>query len=102
MQFEAIAFSNGPDGKPNTARRHRPRARFPPAWSLEEFIASFGDDDVKYVGKLDPKTGFFTPSSDGPNPERKSMRNNYGDVWSVARSTRLQATAKAADRQRAI
>ncbi|MBV9507317.1 MAG: quinohemoprotein amine dehydrogenase subunit alpha, partial [Acidobacteriia bacterium] len=26
----------------------------------------------------------FTPASDGPNPERKFGRNNYGDVWVVA------------------
>ncbi len=86
MQFEAIAFSNGPDDKPNTDD-DIDLGPVPATWSLEEFIASFGDDDVKYVGKLDPQTGFFTPSSDGPNPERKSMRNNYGDVWSVAKYT---------------
>ena len=28
-------------------------------------------------------TGFFTPSSDGPNPQRRFSRNNYGDVWVV-------------------
>jgi quinohemoprotein amine dehydrogenase len=28
----------------------------------------------------------FTPASDGPNPERKFSRNNYGDVWVVATS----------------
>ena len=53
----------------------------------EEFVASYGDDDVQFVGNLDSKTGFFTPGSDGPNPKRKSMRNNYGDVWSVATFT---------------
>jgi quinohemoprotein amine dehydrogenase len=26
----------------------------------------------------------FTPNSDGPNPERSNLRNNYGDVWVVA------------------
>ncbi len=53
----------------------------------EEFVASFGDDDVQYVGTIDAKTGFFTPASDGPNPKRKSQRNNYGDVWAVAQFT---------------
>jgi quinohemoprotein amine dehydrogenase len=86
MQFEAIAFSNGPDDKPNTDD-DIDLGPVPATWSIEEFIASFGDDDVKYVGKVDAKTGFFTPSIDGPNPERKSMRNNYGDVWSVAKYT---------------
>lgn len=86
MQFEAIAYSNGPDDKPNTDD-DIDLGPVPATWSLEEFIASYGDDDVKYVGKLDPKTGLFSPSTDGPNPERKSMRNNYGDVWSVAKYT---------------
>ena len=86
MQFEALAYSFGPDGKPNTDD-DIDLGPVPATWSIEEFIASYGDDDIKYVGKIDPKTGFFTPSSDGPNPERKSMRNNYGDVWSVARYT---------------
>jgi quinohemoprotein amine dehydrogenase len=86
MQFEAIAYSNGPDDKPNTDDDIA-LGPVPATWSIEEFIASYGDDDVKYVGKIDSKTGFFTPSTDGPNPERKSMRNNYGDVWSVAKYT---------------
>ena len=51
---------------------------------MEEFVASYGDDDIEFVGALDPKTGLFIPASDGPNPKRKSMRNNYGDVWAVA------------------
>ena len=31
-----------------------------------------------------PRTGFFTPALDGPNPERSGNRNNIGDVWVVA------------------
>ena len=46
-------------------------------------MASYGDDDTSFVGSIDAKTGLFTPASDGPNPKRKSMRNNYGDVWVV-------------------
>jgi quinohemoprotein amine dehydrogenase len=48
---------------------------------MEEFVASYGDDDTEFVGSVDAKTGLFTPASDGPDPKRKSMRNNYGDVW---------------------
>ncbi len=86
MQFEAIAYTNGPDDKPNT-EDDVALGPVPATWAIEEFISAYGDDDVKYVGKIDPATGFFTPGSDGPNPERKSQRNNYGDVWSVARYT---------------
>jgi quinohemoprotein amine dehydrogenase len=86
MQFEAAAFNNGPDGKAHTAD-DVPLGPVAATWKIEEFVASFGDDDVQYVGMVDEKTGLFTPASDGPNPKRKSMRNNYGDVWTVATYT---------------
>lgn len=92
MQFEAVAYSNGPDGKPNTADDIY-LGPVPASWKLEEFVASYGDDDLEFVGKLDAKTGFFVPSTDGPNPKRKSMRNNYGDVWTVATYTPPGAAA---------
>ena len=82
QQFEAIGFNNGADGKPHTADD----VEIGPIevdWSVEEFMAVFGDDDKNFVGHLS-ETAFFTPASDGPNPERKFSRNNYGDVWVVA------------------
>jgi quinohemoprotein amine dehydrogenase len=82
-QFEAIAFSNGPDGKPDTPD-DIDLGPVPAAYKLEEFVASYGDDDKSFVGSIDAKTGLFTPASDGPDPKRKSMRNNYGDVWVTA------------------
>ena len=36
------------------------------------------------MGRVDEKTGLFTPSVDGPNPQRSGNRNNVGDVWVVA------------------
>ena len=50
---------------------------------MEEFYSTYGDDDKEFVGSLS-NTGLFTPASDGPNPQRKFSRNNYGDVWVVA------------------
>jgi quinohemoprotein amine dehydrogenase len=82
-QCDAIAYSNGADGKPNTADDIA-IGPVPAKWKLEEFVASYGDDDIEFVGSIDDTTGLFTPSSDGPDPKRKSMRNNYGDVWVVA------------------
>lgn len=83
-QFEAVAFANGPDGKPNTADDI---AIGPVAanWSLEEFMSTPKDDDIKYVGVVND-SGLFTPSFEGPNPKRKEQANNYptdnwGDVW---------------------
>lgn len=86
MQFEATAFSNGPDGKPGTDD-DIDLGVVPATWKMEEFVASYGDDDIDFVGALNPKTGLFVPASDGPNPKRKSMRNNYGDVWVVGSFT---------------
>jgi quinohemoprotein amine dehydrogenase len=83
VQFETVAFSSGPDGKPNTDDDIN-LGPVPATYKMEEFVASYGDDDTDFVGSVDAKTGLFTPASDGPDPKRKSMRNNYGDVWITA------------------
>lgn len=83
MQFDAIAYSNGPDGKQGTADDIE-LGPVKATWKLEEFVATIGDDDIEFVGNLDAATGLFTPALDGPNPKRKFGRNNYGDVWVVA------------------
>jgi quinohemoprotein amine dehydrogenase len=82
-QFEAIAFNNGPDGKPDTPD-DIDLGPVLATYKLQEFVASYGDDDTSFVGSIDAKTGLFSPASDGPDPKRKSMRNNYGDVWVTA------------------
>ncbi len=82
QQFEAIAFSNGPDGKPDT-KDDLALGPFDVTWSIEEYTATFDDDDKQYVGTLDDN-GLFTPNVDGPNPKRKNNADNYGDVWVVA------------------
>jgi quinohemoprotein amine dehydrogenase len=83
-QFEAIAYSAGADGKPNTVD-DVPIGPVAARWSMEEFVSTPGDDDVKFVGSLND-SGLFTPNVEGPNPERKKQSNNYptnnwGDVW---------------------
>ena len=82
-QFEARAFDNGPDNRPDTAD-DIDLGLVPATWSLEEFAATYDDDDVKFVGQIDAKTGLFTPNLDGPNPARRGSRNNVGDVYAVA------------------
>jgi quinohemoprotein amine dehydrogenase len=82
QQFDAVAYQRGADGKPHTADDVE-LGPIDVTWSVEEFYAVYGDDDKEFVGSLSP-TGFFTPASDGPNPQRKFSRNNYGDVWVVA------------------
>jgi quinohemoprotein amine dehydrogenase len=81
--FEAVAFANGPDGKPNT-KDDIDLGLVDATWSIEEYTATYDDDDKDFVGTIDPKTGLFTPNLDGPNPKRKHGTNNYGDVWIVA------------------
>lgn len=82
QQFEAVAYQRGADGKPHTADDVE-LGPIEVTWSVEEFYAVYGDDDKEFVGTLN-SSGFFTPAIDGPNPQRKFKRNNYGDVWAVA------------------
>ena len=77
-----MAYNRGVDNKPNTADDVE-LGPVEVTWSVEEFHEMFGDDDKEFVGTLSP-TGLFTPALDGPNPQRKQMRNNYGTVWAVA------------------
>jgi quinohemoprotein amine dehydrogenase len=84
QQFEAIAYHRGADNKPRTPD-DVPLGPIEVVWSVEEFYAVYGDDDKEFVGVLSP-SGLFTPALEGPNPQRKFGRNNYGDVWVVATS----------------
>jgi len=83
-QFEAWAYANGPDGKADTADDIL-IGPVDASWSLEEYAATYDDDDVKFVGRINEATGRFTPNIEGPNPQRKGERNNVGDVWVVAK-----------------
>jgi len=82
QQFEAVAYQRGADGKAHTADDVE-LGPIDANWSVEEFYSVFGDDDKEFVGSLS-NTGLFNPASDGPNPQRKFSRNNYGDIWVVA------------------
>ena len=82
QQFEARAFHDGPDGESDTDD-DLDLGVVDVAWTLEEYAATFGDDDIRYVGAIDPQ-GRFTPAEDGPNVERSGNRNNVGDVWVIA------------------
>src|SRR3984957_8668414 len=82
QQFEAVAYQRGADGKAHTADDVE-LGPIDVNWTVEEFYSVYGDDDKEFVGSLS-STGLFTPASDGPNPQRKFSRNNYGDVWVVA------------------
>lgn len=94
QQFETLAFNRGPDGKPQTADDVS-LGVVDVEWSIDEFPATFDDDDKDFVGSL-TSNGLFTPAVDGPNPKRKKGVNNYGDVWVVAT---LKSTDAAKDAQ---
>jgi quinohemoprotein amine dehydrogenase len=82
-QFEAVAFSNGADSKPDT-KDDLALGPVDATWTIEEYTATFDDDDRKFVGEIDASRGLFTPALDGPNPARSGNRNNVGDVWVIA------------------
>lgn len=83
-QFEAWGYSNGADGKPDSPDDIE-LGLVDAAWSMEEYAATYNDDDIKFVGTLNEATGRFTPNVDGPNLARSGSRNNIGDVWVVAK-----------------
>ena len=82
QQFEAVAFDDGPDGRPSSDDDLE-LGPIEVDWSLEEYAATFDDNDIEFVGAID-QTGLFVPAADGPNPDRDRNRNNVGDVWVVA------------------
>ena len=79
-RFEAFAVHRGADGKPYTDD-DVDLFQVRPKWSLQEFRVRDDDDDVAFVGAIDPTSGVFTPNLDGPNPDRKWDTNNIGDVF---------------------
>lgn len=85
QQFEALAFTNGPDGLPKTSDDVA-LGPVSAKWSLAEDTTDPNDDDVKFVGTID-QSGLFTPATDGPNPARRKSNNNTGQVWVVATCT---------------
>ncbi|MCJ2183797.1 quinohemoprotein amine dehydrogenase subunit alpha [Novosphingobium sp. 1949] len=88
-QFAAYAYSNGPDGKRGTDDDFAIRP-IDVTWSLAEFTTTTYDNDVKFVGTIDPAKGLFTPNVEGPDPARRFGRNNYGEVWVVATAKDLK------------
>jgi len=99
-QFEAWGYSNGADGKPDSPDDIE-LGIVDAAWSMEEYAATYNDDDIKFVGTLNEASGRFTPNIEGPNPARSGQRNNVGDVWVVAKVLGDAAGGKPASTLRA-
>jgi quinohemoprotein amine dehydrogenase len=83
--FDAVAWSNGPDGKPETADDVRVGA-IPATWRTEPWNEQAREErDVEFAGKFeDPNVGVFTPGDAGPNPARKYGTNNAGNLRVIA------------------
>lgn len=77
-RFEAEAWGKGADGQTY-------RIGFLPAkWSVEPFDErAKADEDVKFAGVMQVG-GVFVPGGGGPNPERKMMTNNVGNLKVIA------------------
>jgi quinohemoprotein amine dehydrogenase len=79
VQFDAIAYLDGADGKPGTAddvRLGAMKAR----WSVTDFDATAEKlSDSKFAGTMKPG-GLFVPAEAGPNPRRPYHTNNAGDL----------------------
>jgi quinohemoprotein amine dehydrogenase len=80
--YEAIGFDDGPDGESDTDDDLN-LGRVDVSWTVEEYAATFGDDDIQFIGSM-RQDGTFVPAIDGPNPERVGSRNNVGDAWVIA------------------
>lgn len=82
-QFEAVAYANGPDGKPNTGDDVRIGV-MPARWSADNLnAAARAMKDLSFTGTLDA-SGLFTPAAPGPNKARKFGTNNAGELKIVA------------------
>jgi quinohemoprotein amine dehydrogenase len=83
--FDALAWSNGADGKPETADDVRLGA-VPATWRTEPWHEQARiERDVEFAGKFeDPNVGVFTPGDAGPNPARKYGTNNAGNLKVIA------------------
>ncbi|MNM92590.1 Quinohemoprotein amine dehydrogenase A, alpha subunit, heme binding [compost metagenome] len=78
-RFDAEAWGKGADGQPYRI------GVFPAKWSVEPFDErAKEDEDVKYAGVMDAASGVFLPGDAGPNPARKMMTNNAGNLKVIA------------------
>jgi quinohemoprotein amine dehydrogenase len=82
--FEAYGYSFGKDGKKGTADDVKLTV-LPAIWNMKPYDEqAIEDKDIQYAGSINRYTGVFTPSEAGPNPVRKLMANNVGNLTITA------------------
>lgn len=85
-QFEAVAFANGPDGKPGTKDDYRIGV-VKAEWDIAPNDAAAEEmKDHLFAGKI-TQGGRFLPAAAGPNPERVFGTSNAGDLKVIAKVT---------------
>ena len=83
-RFEAIAWTNGPDGAPGTADDLR-IGPVKAQWSVAPWNEKAAKDrDIEFAGSIDKDSGIFAPAAAGPNPARKQSTNNAGNLKVIA------------------
>ncbi len=77
-RFEAEAWGRDGEGQPYRI------GYLPAKWSVQPFDErAREDEDVKFAGQMQ-KDGVFVPGAAGPNPQRKMMTNNAGNLKVIA------------------
>ncbi len=103
QQFEAIAYANGPDGKPDT-NDDIELGPVNASWAIEEYTATFDDDDKDFVGTIDAEDRTVHAESRRPEPEaqaqREQLRRRVGRRRPSTRRRPSSATAARGGRSR--
>lgn len=77
-QFSAVAWLNGPDGKPGTEDDIR-LGILPASWRVDNYDErARSEDDARFAGQIEAH-GQFIPAPAGPNPARHNQTNT-GDL----------------------
>jgi quinohemoprotein amine dehydrogenase len=77
-RFEAEAWGKDANGQPLRI------GYLPASWKVEPFNErAVEDEDVKFAGQMQAD-GVFVPGGAGPNPARKMMTNNAGNLKVIA------------------
>lgn len=79
VQFEAVAYAAGPDGKKGTDDDLR-LDYVPAKWTVANLNPGAEEmKDLEFAGNLG-SGGLFIPGDAGPNPKRKYSTNNAGEL----------------------
>jgi quinohemoprotein amine dehydrogenase len=80
VPFEAMAYSNGPDGKRHTDDDVA-LGYVPATWSVSEYFNDFADDEASQIGTMSPN-GLFMPADEGAYAKAYTG-DHTGNVWAV-------------------